>query len=45
MDDFVFTGGEADVHAVPVGSADLRFQDELAARYELVSLATGDRLL
>jgi hypothetical protein len=45
MDDFVFTDGEAYVHAIPISSTSLWFEDELAASYELVSLAIGDRLV
>src|SRR5260370_12528827 len=43
LDDFVFTDGEADVRPVPIGSAALRSDDELAAFHYLVCLEIGGR--
>jgi hypothetical protein len=44
LDDFIFTDGEADVYSVPICSAALRSEDELAARHQLVGLEIGGRL-
>src|SRR5258708_3787218 len=43
MDDFVFTDGEANVHPVPIGSAALRSEDELAADDGFVGVGMGGR--
>jgi hypothetical protein len=41
MDDVVFTDGEADIGLFPIGSADRRHQNELAANDGLVGLGIG----
>src|ERR1700730_5870418 len=45
MDDIVFTEGEVEIDVVPIGAADLRFENELVAHHALVYLRSGRGLV